>query len=90
VPMLDEGHRHNGDLSRCTSAYHRATSDFDNLLRPPTSKGVHARLVSPGRHSVDQSPITKTMCCFSSPRGYPSASDDSPKAQRRRFIMENF
>jgi M-phase inducer tyrosine phosphatase len=90
VPMLDEGHRQNGDLSRCTSAYHHATSDFDDLLRPPSSKGMHSHLLSPRHNPFDQSPITKTMCCYSSPRGYSGILDDSPKAQRRRFTTENF
>jgi M-phase inducer tyrosine phosphatase len=65
VLMLDDAHRRNGDLSKCTSAYQEAMNAFESTLRPPTNRGIHSKFMSPRQIRCDQSPITKAMSCFS-------------------------
>jgi M-phase inducer tyrosine phosphatase len=88
VPMLEETHRRNGDLSRCTSDYQEVVSSFDKILHPSANRGLHTHLMSPKQRRLCQSPVTKTMCCLSSPRCLHKRSDEMFQAQMTGFGPE--
>jgi rhodanese-related sulfurtransferase len=88
VTMMDDAHKKNGDLAKCTTQYQEATASFDRFLRTESHKSVHAQNRSPKQRARPLSPITKIMCCFTNP--VTNESDEATNSQQPQLVTKLF